>query len=260
MHIVLCCQHLKWCFIIAKTLILSKKREATWFFRHTCTETKRDLRAACNFLFLHKLLEAVRLSITGFISPCTKQTIQCDPTFAKTQNYYYYLFFLAFYGFIDSTAEDMTGNRERERGSDTQQRDPGRESNPGLLQSLSTWDARSTHWAKRRPPRHRIIMSSTFKHLNFSDRENTTFKFKHPYEPYPLLALRRNIKIPPFPVYTFYTDGFGSQVEPASCYQKVAGLISLICMSKCHWARSWSPNCSWCAGRDLAWQLAHDCM
>ena len=38
-------------------------------------------------------------------------------------------YFLAFYGFIDSTAKDMTGNR----GSDTQQRDPGWESNPGLL-------------------------------------------------------------------------------------------------------------------------------
>ena len=41
----------------------------------------------------------------------------------------------------------------------------------------------------------------------------------------------------------------GSGLEPASCYQKVAGLISLVCMSKCPWARYWTPNCSWCAGR-----------
>ena len=53
--------------------------------------------------------------------------------------------YLAVYGFIDRSAEDMIGNRERERGSDTQQRDPGLESNPGLLQSLGTWGARSTN-------------------------------------------------------------------------------------------------------------------
>ena len=57
-----------------------------------------------------------------------------------------FLFLGLFYGFIDSTAEDMTGNRERKRGgSDTQQRDLSRESNPGPLQSLSTWDTRSTN-------------------------------------------------------------------------------------------------------------------
>ena len=39
----------------------------------------------------------------------------------------------------------MTGNRGRERGSDMQQMDPGRESNPGPLQSLGTWGARSTN-------------------------------------------------------------------------------------------------------------------
>ena len=39
----------------------------------------------------------------------------------------------------------VTGNRARERESDTQQRDLGHESNPGLLQSLSTWDAHSTN-------------------------------------------------------------------------------------------------------------------
>ena len=42
--------------------------------------------------------------------------------------------FLAFRGFIDSTVEEVTGNGVRERGSDTQQRDPGWETNPGPLQ------------------------------------------------------------------------------------------------------------------------------
>ena len=37
----------------------------------------------------------------------------------------------------------MTGNRERDSGSDTQQRDPGQESNPIPLQSLGTQGARS---------------------------------------------------------------------------------------------------------------------
>ena len=40
--------------------------------------------------------------------------------------------------------------------------------------------------------------------------------------------------------------GCGSGVEPVSCYQKVAGLIPLICMLKCPWARHQTPNCSWC--------------
>ena len=38
------------------------------------------------------------------------------------------IFFFAFYGFIDSSAEEVAGNRMRERGSDTQPRAPGRES------------------------------------------------------------------------------------------------------------------------------------
>ena len=46
---------------------------------------------------------------------------------------FFFLYFFAFYGFIDRTVEDMTENRDRERGSDTQQRDPDRESNPGPL-------------------------------------------------------------------------------------------------------------------------------
>ena len=51
-----------------------------------------------------------------------------------------------------------------------------------------------------------------------------------------------------------FWGGCGSVVEPASCYQKVAGLISLICISKCPWATYWTPNCSWRAGRHLTWQ------
>ena len=63
-------------------------------------------------------------------------------------------FFLAFYGFIDRTAEDMTRNRKREREREgewhkAKGRRPGVE--PTALQSLGTWDARSTNWTKRRP-------------------------------------------------------------------------------------------------------------
>lgn len=42
--------------------------------------------------------------------------------------------------------------------------------------------------------------------------------------------------------------GCGSGVEPASCYQKDAGSITLVCMPKCPCARYWSLRCSWCAG------------
>ena len=45
-----------------------------------------------------------------------------------------------------------------------------------------------------------------------------------------------------------------SEAEPASCCRTVAGLIPLVCMSKCPWARYWTPNCFWCAGRQLARQ------
>ena len=53
MYIVLCCKHLKWCFMIAKTLeikgehkVLSKKKGSHLAsFRNTRTETERDLRA-----------------------------------------------------------------------------------------------------------------------------------------------------------------------------------------------------------------------
>ena len=32
-------------------------------------------------------------------------------------------------------------------------------------------------------------------------------------------------------------SGCGAGVEPVSCYWKAAGLIPLVCMSKCPWAR-----------------------
>ena len=49
--------------------------------------------------------------------------------------------------------------------------------------------------------------------------------------------------------------GCSSGVEPTSCYQKVASLIPLVCMSKCPWAKTLNPkNCSSCAGQHLAWQ------
>ena len=48
--------------------------------------------------------------------------------------------------FIDKTAEDMTGNRMRERGSEEPQaRTPAQ----GWGQNLCTWDSCSTNWAKR---------------------------------------------------------------------------------------------------------------
>ena len=55
-----------------------------------------------------------------------------------------------------------------------------------------------------------------------------------------------------------YRTYCSSGVEPASCYQ-VAGSIQF----KCPWARYWTSNCPWCAGRHLAWQplpSAYACM
>ena len=76
------------------------------------------------------------------------------------RNYYHYChifiiyLFLLVICFIDRTAEDMIGNRMKERGSDTRQTTPRPELNPGPLQwgrSLCTWDSCSTNWAKRPP-------------------------------------------------------------------------------------------------------------
>ena len=68
--------------------------------------------------------------------------------------YALFFFFWPLYGFIDSSAEEMTENRMRERGSDRQQRAPGRDSNPGPLQrgqSICTLDACPTNCAKQCP-------------------------------------------------------------------------------------------------------------
>ena len=59
--------------------------------------------------------------------------------------------FLAFSGFIDRTAEECDRKQGKRGGNDTQQGDPGRELNPGPLQNLGTWVARTTNQAKRRP-------------------------------------------------------------------------------------------------------------
>ena len=53
--------------------------------------------------------------------------------------------FLAFMALLTVQLKRVTGDGVRERESDTQQRDPGWESNLGPLQSLSTWDARSAN-------------------------------------------------------------------------------------------------------------------
>ena len=42
-----------------------------------------------------------------------------------------------FFGFIDRAAEDVTGNRLRERGSDMQQRAPGRSLQTGCTLTLT---------------------------------------------------------------------------------------------------------------------------
>ena len=42
-----------------------------------------------------------------------------------------------------------------------------------------------------------------------------------------------------------------SRAQRRSCYQKVVGSNPLVCISKCSWARCWTWNCSWCAGRHL---------
>ena len=64
-------------------------------------------------------------------------------------NYFFFqYFFWPFIDFIDSTAEDMTGNGIRERGRDTRLRAPRPGLDPGLPQrgqSLCTWDACSSN-------------------------------------------------------------------------------------------------------------------
>ena len=107
-----------------------------------------DVHMAANWLFYRPRKMFYKIQVL-----CNRQTSLNikfrSGEISLMKSLFYFLGF--FYGFIDRTAEDMTGNRERERGSDTQQRDQGWKSNPGPLQSLGTWAARSTHWAKRHP-------------------------------------------------------------------------------------------------------------
>ena len=126
MYIVLRCQHLKWCFIIAKTLeikgehkVLSKKREATRRSSGVLEPRQRETWEHPVIYFFHmnfyKLFAysskfniervispncikftfsiATRLHVlwhththTDFISPCNTQMIQSDPNVAKTQS------------------------------------------------------------------------------------------------------------------------------------------------------------------------------
>ena len=74
-----------------------------------------------------------RSSLTDFmcLNTFNKQTvfIFMGGEYRGSCNYMYFFLsiFLAFHGFIESTVEEETGNRVRERGSDMQQRDPGQE-------------------------------------------------------------------------------------------------------------------------------------
>ena len=106
--------------------------------------------------FLFKLLFFASLTISSLwhglgLDIVKNLTIQFRFFLGRIQFNINICIFLTFYGFIDCSAENMTGNKGRERGSDTQKRDPRQESNPGPLQSLSTWDTCSTTWAKRCP-------------------------------------------------------------------------------------------------------------
>ena len=77
------------------------------------------------------------------------------------RHFFIFIFFFEFlkvffgpFGLLIGKLKTWTGNRIKERGSDMQQRAPGWESNPDPLQwwqSLCTWDACSTNWAKRAP-------------------------------------------------------------------------------------------------------------
>ena len=52
-------------------------------------------------------------------------------------------------------------------------------------------------------------------------------------------------------------------LECMLCYLKVVGSVPLVCMSKCSWARYWTPDCSWCAGLHLVCQpppSVYECM
>ena len=87
-------------------------------------------------------------------------------------------FFLAFPGFIDRNAEECDRKQGRE-GSDTQQGDPGRESNPGPLQSLGTWVAHATNRAKRRPSSNFFTTNGGVHH--FVDAVEISYPKNYPF-------------------------------------------------------------------------------
>ena len=60
-------------------------------------------------------------------------------------NFFLSILFGLFMALLIVKLKRVTRSRERERGSDTQQSDPGQELNPGPLQSLSTQDTRSNN-------------------------------------------------------------------------------------------------------------------
>ena len=67
--------------------------------------------------------------------------IMCVCEFNIAFIYLFFLkYFLACYGFIDSTAEDITGNRGERRGMTRSKGTQAGSQTQGLLQSLSTWD------------------------------------------------------------------------------------------------------------------------
>ena len=78
--------------------------------------------------------------------------------------------------------------------------------------------------------------------LIFSERKVFTQK-QISVNPHLILAFFMN--------HTSIVGGSSSGVQPACCYRKVAGSTPLVSMLKCPWARYWTTDCSWCAGRHL---------
>ena len=89
--------------------------------------------------------------------------------------------FWPFLAFLTGQLKSVTGNRVREG---EWQSDPGRESNPGPLQSLGTWVARATNRAKRRPKtlfllQKRIISENSGQSGDFWERHIVHQKMLH---------------------------------------------------------------------------------
>lgn len=78
------------------------------------------------------------LSSKGLDSPPQTRARHAQRPVGLLAGFRYELFFFKhsfwpLYAFIHRTAQDMSGNRMRQRGSDMQRRDPGRDSNLGPL-------------------------------------------------------------------------------------------------------------------------------